>query len=56
MKLIFVLPTLILASCASLPISSFGIKATGIDASYSAKGGLVIGVDPTALVDNASGK
>ena len=43
------------ASCANLPVE-FGLQTNGVNASYSAKGGLVIDIDPNLLVDQSSGK
>lgn len=53
-KLIITALFVSLSSCADMPIS-FGLEANGVNASYSSKGGLVIGLQPAILVEN-SGK
>ena len=56
MKALYVLiVALLFTSCANLPVS-FGLETNGVNASYSAKGGLVIDIDPSLLVDQSSGK
>jgi hypothetical protein len=53
-KIIIVTLFMLLASCADLPVS-WGVQSKGVNASYSAKGGLVIDINPTIFVED-SGK
>ncbi len=53
-NLLLLIPFMALASCADLPVS-WGVEANGVNASYSPKGGLVIDVKPTIIIDD-SGK
>ena len=50
--ILYIIPAIALASCADYPVS-WGMSADGVSATYSPKGGLVIDVDHTILVDPA---